>query len=283
VTRSTGQVKEGPAHEARTPRADPVGLVEVWRPTGDHAFRGPERVLLERGQITETQLRQAIELQKEHPRLTVLETLVQTKVIDEMVALQAVATYFKLPFMRLNVADVDVNVMNLLPVEYLKAKRVIPITRDKQSILLGIADPADIFLIDDLKRRLHGPIRLVVTPFGDIMRAIEELSASPERQVDEIIKGIAEDAVEVVDKPTEDVTDLEKIAGESPVIRYVNYLISSAVREDASDIHIEPSESCLRVRCRIDGVLFEQQAPPCLLYTSPSPRDGLLSRMPSSA
>ncbi|MFW6065959.1 MAG: GspE/PulE family protein, partial [Planctomycetota bacterium] len=83
-----------------------------------------------------------------------------------------------------------------------------------------------------------------------------------------IIQDINEDDVEVVDDEEEDVTDLEKIAGESPVIRYVNYLIASAVKEDASDIHIEPTEKRLRVRLRIDGVLFEQNAPPLKMHAA---------------
>ncbi|MEI7836510.1 MAG: GspE/PulE family protein, partial [Planctomycetota bacterium] len=80
--------------------------------------------------------------------------------------------------------------------------------------------------------------------------------------------GVAEDAVEVVESKAEEVTDLEKIAGESPVIRYVNYLIASAVAEGASDIHIEPGEKRLRIRCRVDGVLSEQHAPPATMHAA---------------
>ena len=71
----------------------------------------------------------------------------------------------------------------------------------------------------------------MLTPGEDIRRVAEEMAAGAEHQVDEIIKDISEDAVEVVDTKTEDVADLEKIAGESPVIRYVNFLIAAAVRK----------------------------------------------------
>ncbi|MFB3891855.1 MAG: GspE/PulE family protein [Phycisphaerae bacterium] len=248
---------------------DQVEFAEVWRPSDSSSLpRGPERILLERRYITIEQLQSAIARQKENPRLTVLAALVLAKAIDEPLALQAVAAYFKLPFKRFTSAEVDERVLQLLPADFLKAKQVLPVCKTEHGIVVGISDPADIFLIDDLKRRLRCQLRLVVVPPGDIQKVLEEKSTTPAQQVDDIIKDITEDAVEVVDNKTEEITDLEKIAGESPVIRYVNYLIASAVKEGASDIHIEPGEGRLRIRLRIDGVLFDQQAPPMTMHAA---------------
>jgi len=255
--------------EAPPTGGEPLGFDEVWRPDASHTdARGPERILLERGHITLEQLQKARERQEEDPRFTVLEALVNAHEIDEMLALQAVAAYFKLPFTRVTAADVDERVFSMLPLDYIKAKRVIPIRHRDDAVLLGLADPADIFLIDDIKRRLRSPVELAVTPPGDILRTVEEMSADLAEQVDEIIKGITEDAVEVVGSKTEEVADLEKIAGESPVIKYVNYLIAFAVKEGASDIHIEPGEVRLRIRVRIDGILFEHKAPPLQMHAA---------------
>jgi len=261
-------------------QADGGGFTDVWRPTDQRpAAGGPEGLLLERGLITREQLEQAIERRKQSPRLTVLEILVQSKAIDESHALQATAKYFKLPLMRLAPADVDPDVFELLPPAYQKNKLAIAIRRLRDGVVVGISDPADIFLIDDLKHRIKAPLKLVLTPPQDILRAIEELSVSPAQQVDEIIKDIAEDTVEVVEDKTEEVTDLEKIAGESPVIRYVNYLISSAYREGASDIHIEPGEGRLRIRLRIDGVLFDQPTPPAKMHAAIISRLKIMANM----
>ena len=278
TSRSTRLAKDPPA-PAGSARAEHAEFAELWRPTDGDMPRGPERVLLERGKITRQQIEQAIAKQQANPRLTVLETLVEAGAIDATTALQAVAAYFKLPFMRLSASDVDPKVIALLPVEYLREKLVIPIQQDEQAVTVGICDPADIFLIDDMKRRLKKAFRLVVAPSGDILKVIEELSATPAQQVDDIIKDIAEDAVEVMDRRTEEVTDLEKIAAESPVIRYVNYVISSAVKEEASDIHIEPGEGRLRVRLRIDGILFEQQAPPLTMHAAIVSRLKIMANM----
>ncbi len=264
--RSSKQVERDAPPAA--PRAEAAEFADLWRPAEDSSPRGPERILLERGLVTAAQIEATAAHRRENPRMGLLELLVQSGVIDDLQALEATAAYFKLPLVRVHAADVEPEIFELLPLDYLKEKRVIPIRRQDDTILLGIADPADIFLIDDLKRRLRGKITLVVTPPADTLRAIEELSTSPAQQVDDIIKDIADDVVEVVEKQAEDVTDLEKIAGESPVIRYVNYLIATAVREGASDIHIEPGDNKLRVRCRIDGVLFDQQAPPASMHAA---------------
>jgi len=244
------------------PRGAPVDPGILWSPdSAGLGTRGPEKILLDQGRITPEQLERARAAQASAPQRTLLETLVQSQAIDEVVALQAVAAYCHLPFQRITPEDVDDTVYALLPPDYLKAKNVLPIRRDDRDIVVGISDPADIFLIDDIKRRLGGKVKLVVAPPADMLKAVEELSESTTQQVDDIIKDISENDVEVVSTEDEEVTDLEREAGESPVIRYVNFLIASAVKDKASDIHIEPGENRLRVRCRIDGVLFEQTAP----------------------
>ncbi len=256
------------------------GFAELWRPEQEGEPRaGPERILLERRVITDEQLERAVQNRRESPGLSVLEVLVRTEVIDEIQALRAVAEYFDLPFMRLTAAEVDTDLLKSLPVDYLKNKLVVPVRSHQASqdseqgeATIGISDPADVFLIDDLKNRLSDAgcpkVHLVVIPPADIRKSIHESMEDPSEQVEKIIQDVTEDAVEVVESSEEEVTDLEKIAGESPVIRYVNYLIFSAAKDGASDIHIEPTEQSLRVRCRIDGMLFEQQAPPKQMHAA---------------
>jgi type IV pilus assembly protein PilB len=280
VTQTTREVNSATPAESPASAGDQLEFDELWRPEGeDQVHRGPERTLLESGKITREQLDEAVECQEKDPHASVLDALVQLKAISEIDAIQAVAEYFMLPFQRVTAAEVDPEVLSLLPVRYLKDKLVLPIRRKEDEVVVGIFDPADIFVIDDLKRRIKANLSLVVVPRNDILRCIGELSAGPSQQVEDIIKDISEDSVQVVDKATDEVADLEKIAGESPVIRYVNYLISSAVKEGASDIHVEPSENRLRVRCRIDGVLFEQKAPPLQMHAAIISRLKIMSNL----
>jgi len=270
--KSDFSVAEPPSRDdlPATPTHDQqVEFAELWRPDeADTTPSGPQMWLLEHHLVTPVQIEKARQLKTTKAGLSILEALVQINAIDRVTALKAVAGYFNLPFMHVSAEDIDGEVFAMLPVDYLKSKLVIPTARQDGQILVGIADPADIFLIDDIKRRLGSDIRLAVTPPEDILRAIDESTAGASRQVEEIIRDIREDAVKVVVSKDQEVTDLEKIAGQSPVIRYANYLISSAVGDGASDIHIEPGENRLRVRYRVDGVLFEQQAPPLQMHAA---------------
>ncbi|MCJ7544017.1 MAG: GspE/PulE family protein [Phycisphaerae bacterium] len=258
-----------PPPPAAQPAGDVVEFAEVWRPSETApAWHGPEQILLRQGKVTVDDLTAAAQKRQDSPHLSLLQVLVASQKIDETTAQQAVAEFFELPFVHVTAAEVDENVFTLLPLDYIKAKKVLPIGRQDENVLVALADPADIFLIDDLKRRTHGRMQLVVAVESEIHKAVEELSAAQAQQVDEIIKDISEDTVEVASCKAEEVADLEKIASQSPVIRYANFLISSAVREGASDIHIEPGDRHLRIRYRIDGILFEQPAPPMQLHAA---------------
>ena len=244
-------------------------FAEVWRPQDAAGLpSGPAAILVEEGKVTPEQLADAVARHQENPRLTVLDILRQNELIDQTTALQATAAYFNLPFESIAPEDVDESVFALLNPEFIKRKRVIPIREADGEIVIGISDPADIFLVDEVKRQIRRPVGFVVASAADILGVVERVGGETLRGVEDIIQGISEDDVEVVEHKTDEITDLEKIAGESPVIRYVNYLIYSAAQEGASDIHIEPGEDCLRIRYRIDGILFGQTAPPLHMHAA---------------
>ncbi len=254
---------------ASATRDEPVEFAELWRPhEASGAPTGPAAILLKHGVVTAEQLAAAVERQKETPQLTVLEVLRRAGAIDETAALKATAAYFNLSYMALSAEDIDEKVFGLLNPEFIKRKNVLPVRQDNGEILVAVSDPADIFLIDEVKRNIRMPVRLVVSSASNILALSEELGSSALEAMEDIIQGITEDDVEVVEHAKDEVTDLEKIAGESPVIRYVNYLIHNAVQEEASDIHIEPGEDCLRIRYRIDGILFEQTSPPLRMHAA---------------
>ncbi len=259
----------------------PMEFDDLWRPAQQtEAPRGPAAVLLEQGKITPAQIQHAIRKQKDNPRLTMLEAMIEAKIVDEPTALQAVAKFFNLRFEPIKSDQIDRDLLKLLDLDFIKRKNVIPIRREDNRILVGISDPADIFLVDEVKRRLRRPILLAVTPAADIQRVAEELTTAPSQgSVEDIIHDCHEDDVEVVEAKSEEVTDLEKIAGESPVIRYVNFLVVNAVKEGASDIHIEPGEETLRIRYRIDGILFEQPAPPLAMHAAIVSRLKIMSNL----
>ncbi len=259
-----------PASTQQSQGGEMGGFPLLWRPLAEGSQpHGPEAVLLEKGHITAAQLREAaIRQQREAPNASILKVLVDTGVISQALATQAVGAHFRLPSMELDADDVEPDTFALLPEGYIREKLVIPIRREGDEIVVGISYPADMFLIDDIKRRLGNRLRLIVVQPDDVLKAADDLRAGPDRRVEEIVRSISQEDVEIISEEDkkEEISDLEKIAGESPVVQYVNYLISSAVSEGASDIHIEPGVGRLEIRYRIDGVLDDQSAPPLRMH-----------------
>lgn len=220
------------------------------------------QVLLESGVINAAQLANARSVVGKTPGKRLADVLYEARV-DEIELQKAVAFIAGLAFERVDAANVEARHLHRLGYEYCMEKGVLPLRMSGARLYIGVTYPDDLLVLDEIRHRLNVPIKPVVICRDDVSAAIGELKEEETDtvEVDEIIAGIEEDDVEVVQSEEEEV-DLEKMAGESPVIRFVNYLIFNAVKEGASDIHIEPHEKKLKVRYRIDGLLFEVMNPP---------------------
>jgi type IV pilus assembly protein PilB len=235
----------------------------LWFPLTAKVRRSVEELLLERGHISAEQLAQAKSVQTQTPGRQIAQILLTMNAASEAQILSAQAQTLGLPFEVLEKSTVDLAVFGLLQADYIRKHLVIPLRREEKIIVVGMADPTNVFLLDEIRRRTKHEVRIVVTTAVDINRIVEQITnTNVNVKVEEIIKDMAEDDVQVVKETQDDVTDLAKIGSESPVIRFVNYLIFDAIKQGASDIHIEPKEKELKIRYRIDGVLFEAMNPP---------------------
>ena len=249
----------GPVHES---------LSAIWSPEAGSAagsLPDPAQILLTKGAATPAQVQQARNVAAKTPGLTPATVLLQGGA-DEAVVQQAVAEAAGLPFERFSAESVEAHrYVERLGLEFCRKQGVLPLRTQGSRVVAGLLDPDNLLLIDEVRHRLGTTVRPVVVCRADIEAYAEsrkeEESESNVVPVDEIIADIHEDDVEVVETKEEDL-DLEKMAGESPVIRFVNYLIFNAVQEGASDIHIEPQEKRMQIRYRIDGVMFEAMSPP---------------------
>lgn len=218
--------------------------------------------LLRESVIDAAQLTQARKVQKQTPGKT-LGAILMEMGVDEAAVQRAAAELVGLPFERITPQDIDERFLHKLGQDYCKAHGVVALREIGTRVVVGVVDPHNLFMLDEVRRKLHRTIKVVLVTAGDVAAALEAFAQEEvaDNAVDDIIKDIAEDDVEVVEEAQED-TDLEQQAGQSPVIRFVNYLIYDAARNGASDIHIEPQEKKLRIRYRIDGILFEAMSPP---------------------
>ncbi|MEM6750390.1 MAG: hypothetical protein AAF612_07965, partial [Planctomycetota bacterium] len=217
--------------------------------------------MLDRGLLSPAEVDNAKGVVAKTPGRRLLDLLVEAAA-DPHAVVEVAAERYGLPYERLDEpTEIGGKWLHKLGFDFCIKEGVIPLRQVDGRLEVGVIRPDELCILDELRHRLGCSIRPVLVAAIDIESVVEALkeeeSADQEIAVDEIIGDVDEDDVEVVeDNDTEDL-DLEKKAGESPVIRFVNYLIFDAVKQGASDIHIEPQEKRLQIRYRIDGVMFD--------------------------
>jgi type IV pilus assembly protein PilB len=193
--------------------------------------------------------------------------LVEGGVVSESQVASARAAQLGLPFVDLTDYPIDQSAVALVPVALLRRHEVLPIGRDGDRLLLAMADPRDVLALDDIRAAVKMQARPVVAERSDLMAALDRFVRSDselsELTVAMVEENTSSDLVPVADQAEDD----------APIVRFVNLLISQAIQDHASDIHIEPGERQLDVRYRIDGVLHEMQSAP------KSIQNGVISRL----
>ncbi len=239
--------------------------------------------LLQRELVTTEQLATARRVLKQTPGKRLGQVLIEMGV-DEDAVQEIVAETSRLPFERIDVNEVDSfdpKALHRLGPEYCKTNMVLPLRREGSRMVVGTTSPDDLFVLDDVKRRLKvQSIKHVLVTGADIRHVLEQLTESEAEDfdVEDILADVEEDDVEVVKQSVDEESDLEE-AESSPVVRYVNHIIQTAVQEGASDIHIEPDEKTLKVRFRIDGVLFETMNPPRKMHAALTSRIKIMANL----
>jgi len=238
--------------------------------------------LIERGILTASQLKECLALQKSSPGERLGQILIRKGYAKEEAIMQCLAEEYGLDFVYVGQMEIPPKVLTMLPADFCRRNKVLvtDVDDDQGVVTVATPDPANVFLVDEIKRMLGRRVRLTVTTAAEIAKAIDDLLGTyDEFALDDLINDIADDAVEVVEETEDEMGDLAKVAGESPVIRLVNYLICNAVKEGASDIHIEPGEKKMRIRYRIDGVLFEVMSPPQSMHAALTSRLKIMANL----
>jgi type IV pilus assembly protein PilB len=228
--------------------------------------------------ITPLQLQQAVEEQKSAGgRLGY--ALTKMGFIEENELTAFLSKQYGVPSIDLSVFDIEVDVIKLIPKEVVLKHQVIPVNRTGSTLIVAMADPSNIFAIDDIKFLTGYNVEVVVSSEQGIEGAIEKYYTS-NVTFDDVMLDFDEDDVDIVDAD-EDINelDLEKSAGDAPVIKLVNLILLDAIRKGASDIHVEPFEKQLRVRYRIDGMLYEVMKPPVKLKHAITSRIKIMSNL----
>ncbi len=215
--------------------------------------------LLESSLISQEQLELAVSEQSKGGG-SLGYNLVKTGAISERAFSEFLSQTYNVPAVDLDELEPDEHSIELIPSEVATKFQVVPIKREGRVLTVAMANPDNIFAIDDIKFITGLEVRPVVATETAIKRAIDRFYESAD-SLAEVMKDMQED-FEIVDELDEDAALAEAQSEDAPVVKLVNSLITDAVNKGASDIHMEPFEKKLRVRYRIDGVLHEMMSPP---------------------
>ena len=215
-------------------------------------------LLVERGFLSSDQLESALEHQKIVGKNKLLgEILVDLEYCSEDQVAECLATEYGVPYAKLEQRLYDPKITDLLPREFIEKNLVMPLFCVRDVLTVAVSEPSNLFLIDEISSTSGKQVQIIATTPKDIRRMVTTLPNSKVFVLDDIIDDSEDAEVELIEDAVEDIGDVEEGAGQSPVIRLVNYLIFNGCKDGASDIHIEPADRCVRVRNRIDGKLYK--------------------------
>jgi type IV pilus assembly protein PilB len=245
--------------------------------------KAPQRlgnVLIERGYLRLEQLEEALQRQHQGDKGRLLgEILVEEGYCTEDQVVECLAVEYGVPYAKLEPRLFDPKVLDLLPREFIEKNLVLPLFCIRDVLSLAVSELSNMFLIDEVRAATGKEVQIVAASSRDIRRMITQLPDSKVFVIDDLIDDSNAAEVTLIEEAIEDIGDVEEIAGQSPVIRLVNYMIYNAVKEGASDIHIEPAERCVRVRNRIDGRLYKALEVPLHLLNAVTSRIKIMASM----
>jgi type IV pilus assembly protein PilB len=212
-------------------------------------------ILLEHGLVDEAQLSAAYD---EHQRAgrPLGRVLVEHGVLTEAQLVASLSAQIGLKFVDLTEHAVDGSALARVPATVCRRHTVLPIGYDDGRIVVAMADPGNVFALDDIRSMTGMEATPVVATRDDLLSAIDRYCRA-DADIDQLTN-----EMEQGNTGEEDLSKVREIVEDAPIVKYVNLLIAQAIQDRASDIHIEPTEFDLRVRYRIDGVLHEVMRSP---------------------
>src|SRR5436190_16869342 len=223
-------------------------------------------LLLERKLLTRDQLAAALEEQT-RTRKSLGRVLVDQGVVEEADLVATLAAQIGLEFVDLGEYPVDPTAASAISASLARRYQAVPIGWDEGRLVVAMADPSNVFAVDDIRTITGAEVKVVVGTRTAILEVVER-----HQQLDGDVEDISAQAASEADSD-DDLSHVKEVTEDAPIVKLVNLLISQAVQERASDIHIEPTEKDVRIRYRIDGVLHEKMRSPKNIQS------GLISRL----
>jgi type IV pilus assembly protein PilB len=224
------------------------------------------QLLKEMGLVTEYEIQQALEVQRQQGGM-LGKILADMGAVEESDLLIALAVQAGMEVVALDEMEIPEDVIARVDANIAEAYRVVPVSHTDNSITVALYDPMNISILDDLRFMLDCEVKAAVAPKESVDRAIQKYYAGRARDSLESVVQEAQEGGEPLEEKggIPDLEKLEKEAHSKPVVKLLNLILLGAIKDRASDIHIEPFEKDFKVRYRVDGVLYEMMPPPAHL------------------
>jgi len=217
-------------------------------------------ILVRQGRITPDELVELLRLQKEVSK-PLGQVLVDKKILTAQELTNVLGEQLGIPHVWLRKGLVDPRVAHVLPKEKAILYQVIPMFRVNNILTLATADPNDIFFFYEISKITNLEVQPVICRVDDIIEAVNQ-SYQEDVSIDDVMTSLEEADIEVVESVSErGISEIAEMAEGSPVITMVNMILLKAIRDGASDIHLEPQPKKFQIRARVDGVLYELMSP----------------------
>ncbi len=218
-------------------------------------------ILLSENACTEEQL---IEIEEEHSRSgkPLSEILIDYEILSEESLLELIANNLGTEVIDLSKSDIPKEIVDMVDANTARMYGVIPVSFDGATLSLAIRSPLNYQIADELRFVLSHDIFILVAPENQIDSAVEKYYPTDLGSVHDMLAEMDIEQKEDVDPFAESDQDLENVANEAPIVRFVDVILYQAIKDKASDIHFEPFEKEFKIRYRIDGALYEMAPPP---------------------
>ncbi|MHC4391220.1 MAG: type II secretion system ATPase GspE [Planctomycetota bacterium] len=237
-------------------------------------------ILIEMDLVTKVEIREALDHQRDNGGL-VGEILVEMGYITEKDLLFALGAQSGMTVVDLDEIEVPTDVIEKVPANYAETFMICPVSWDGRVLTVALAAPLNVNVLDDIRFLINCEVQGAVSNQAAVERAIKKYYAGQMAEtLDDLMREFEDDALHIEDGDgTGTAEDLEKMANSTPVVKLLNTYLLQAIKDHASDIHIEPFEGDLKVRYRVDGVLYEMMNPPARLASALTSRVKVMSKL----
>jgi len=232
------------------------------------------QLLIQKDLLKPDQLERALDEQRRCNHQKLLgEVLVEMRFCTEDQITEALAQAYGVPYARVSPRIADPKVIGILPKEFLEKHQVLPLFLVEDVLTVAVPEPANVFLLEEIERLAGHAVQVVAATTRDIKSTLQAyLPHDKVFVIDDIIEEVDPSEFTLIEQQVQDIANLEQAAGDSPIIKLVNYVIYNAVKDGASDVHVEPMDGALRIRYRIDGCLAEKLRPPYQMHAAVASR-----------